>query len=962
MYYFKKKDVRNLDLEVGFLVKYLAYKLSDEVPIKIFEVSEIVSESWSRDNFESDNFNREYLIKKKPHLLNTHQKIISGTVTNKVAGILTVKTGEIGFSVIDVDLDKTQLEFVPIIGDDLEMDIMVETNPSVLNFSGSPLAVISIRPAFSKPHMGTIRKQSIIQNRSYGVIDDDYIYFEDALDVSDNLEQKPTKGDVVLAQVIASHQKIVYKTYDWRCITVIKATDSKLNQHSSGSSKEAATVSISDIVDENKNGIWITGHCNLKVVFENIGDKKKIQVLIRNDLDSEQKLLEIKMVVDDDKQLENSQLCTSALNLPYIISRMGEIALEMDVVAKWHGISQEQVEFIFDKEFKITRTFEIEVITKDLLSNITTDNVAVAVNGGKIERNKFYTKNVWMRKNDFVPGVRLKQTPHFIYKKMPHFEVPDSLKHAVLDNDTLRAVDERLRDVLPSYDRIDFKNYIKCFQGLLHLEEIQLFHDFRNYDRDRAYFTRESSYLALQMENALEVRPSLIIGDHVIAYNPLTSANENGKGYRGFIHKIYKNRILLLFSPEFNSNYSGEDYRLEFGFSRSKFDKQHNAIKNVAESLGSNFLFPQKVNWDQIRPQLNIKLTDGTLKMTDYKKELPWSNEHLNVIQKKAIEGILRGEARPLPYVIFGPPGTGKTSTIVESIIQIYKHVSGSRIIVAAPSNSAANIITQRLTESRGLIHGQFVRIVSHNSIEREQVPEDLLPYCVTVDIAVPDSTKDNTIKTDSGLKLQCNSSYLQPYRIVIGTCMALGQFLCLKLPKNHYTHVIIDEAGQCLEPEAMIPISLVGGRNGQVILAGDPMQLGPIVLSRFAKDRGLEKSFLVRLLDCYPYKRDETRFEGGYDCRLVTKLLYNYRSLPSILSIYSRLFYHSELIPTVSEINSEEIKLLQYLREQKIFPSSSGGATENHGICFYGVRGKDRQVADSPSWCNPSEAGAVRV
>lgn len=100
--------------------------------------------------------------------------------------------------------------------------------------------------------------------------------------------------------------------------------------------------------------------------------------------------------------------------------------------------------------------------------------------------------------------------------------------------------------------------------------------------------------------------------------------------------------------------------------------------------------------------------------------------------------------------------------------------------------------------------------------------------------------------------------------------------------------------------------------KENQVILAGDPKQLGPVVVSSVAKSFGLDVSFLHRLQSRYLYQQDEESYPDtdGFDPRLVTRLLINYRSLPEILQLYSK-FYGDRLIPKVSFLSREIVRVL---------------------------------------------------
>ncbi|GBP09091.1 Probable RNA helicase armi [Eumeta japonica] len=197
-----------------------------------------------------------------------------------------------------------------------------------------------------------------------------------------------------------------------------------------------------------------------------------------------------------------------------------------------------------------------------------------------------------------------------------------------------------------------------------------------------------------------------------------------------------------------------------------------------------------------------------------------------------------------------------QTITLVETILQLVKHLPNSRLLVGTPSNSSADLITTRLLDSGDLCPGDFIRLVSQNQIEKELIPEHLLPYCATIDISADGTSNDDMIITESGLKLKCQMKYLGRHRVTISTCSTLGNFLQMDFAKGHFTHALIDESGQCTEPEIMITITQVSRYRGQVILAGDPNQLQAVVTNRYAAENGYDLSFLERILARSPYLR----------------------------------------------------------------------------------------------------------
>lgn len=100
---------------------------------------------------------------------------------------------------------------------------------------------------------------------------------------------------------------------------------------------------------------------------------------------------------------------------------------------------------------------------------------------------------------------------------------------------------------------------------------------------------------------------------------------------------------MLEFDESFRNNYANENYFLTFHFSRMRFIKQHYAVESAPQTL-KLILFPDEIQ--EIFKQVDCNAST-----------LPWINQSLNDVQKRAVINILQGVARPLPYIIFGPPG-----------------------------------------------------------------------------------------------------------------------------------------------------------------------------------------------------------------------------------------------------------------------------------------------------------------
>lgn len=323
-------------------------------------------------------------------------------------------------------------------------------------------------------------------------------------------------------------------------------------------------------------------------------------------------------------------------------------------------------------------------------------------------------------------------------------------------------------------------------------------------------------------------------------------------------------------------------------FDDNSYNEMQNALKlaqkpkdNTADSVLTEVLTGQKA------PTFDISLPNVVA-------------PKLNFVQQKAVNKILQAQELA---IVHGPPGTGKTTTLVQAIKALIAK-DGQKILVVAPSNTAVDLLSEKLAEE-----GLNVLRVGNPARVSERLSS------LTMDSKIAEHGETKNLKS---LRKQANEykNMAHKYKLnfgraeqeqrkalfneahkimkevnnaeqyIIDDVLAKTQVVAATLiGANHYTvrdliykTVVIDEAGQALEPACWVPIL----KAEKVILAGDHCQLPPTIKSTQAAKVDLSNTLMEKCTAMYP--------------EAVVLLEEQYRMNTTIMGYPSSVFYKDKL------------------------------------------------------------------
>ena len=362
--------------------------------------------------------------------------------------------------------------------------------------------------------------------------------------------------------------------------------------------------------------------------------------------------------------------------------------------------------------------------------------------------------------------------------------------------------------------------------------------------------------------------------------------NEEGKvknstlkyfSFTGTVSYVDGDRMVITVpdsAPLLDLQQSTEEIGIQLSFDETSYKLMFEALDRTMKAKNNRLAYLRDLFYSHQK----------AAKFTFEPMRFPW----LNPTQEKAVNEVLWAKD---VAIVHGPPGTGKTPTLVEAINETL--MRESQVLVCAQSNMAVDWISEKLVD-RGV---NVLRIGNPTRVndkmlgftyERRFEAHPDYPQLWAIRKAIRELRKNRKKGSESyhqklerlksratELEIRINSELLGEARVIACTLVGSAHRL---LEGMKFGTLFIDEAAQALEAACWIPMR----RASRVILAGDHCQLPPTVKSIAALRAGLGKTLMERIAENKP--------------EVVTLLKIQYRMNEEIMRFSSDWFYHGEV------------------------------------------------------------------
>ncbi|GMH39425.1 hypothetical protein BSKO_07323 [Bryopsis sp. KO-2023] len=292
----------------------------------------------------------------------------------------------------------------------------------------------------------------------------------------------------------------------------------------------------------------------------------------------------------------------------------------------------------------------------------------------------------------------------------------------------------------------------------------------------------------------------------------------------------------------------------------------------------------QALSLDSIVAEMQQRPPEHGLEMTlrNLRNDTTNPETEIRSLNDSQVEAVRRGLMGSMS-LIQGPPGTGKTSTAVH-LIQAWRRLNpeAGPVLATAQSNVAVDQLLMGCAQLglKAVRIGQPVRVTADlrtNTLDakvqqhpqmqevdalKEQI-ENLrrdMPRLSGRDIGLANRDLRRLVGQSKTLMDEISAEVVQQSDVVCATCIGAGADL---LANTQFRMVVVDEATQCAEPEAVVPL-VKCQRYGQIVMIGDHQQLPPTVISQHPESQRLLGTSLFQRMVATKQALQEHRGEAG--------------------------------------------------------------------------------------------------